>query len=452
MLQDLLHHHVAVGIERPQPAQVAHGVTEPVDVVDAHAAHLVAPQEVGDQPVAVVEDDVVLDAQPGKARDGEEAAVVELLAGGAPVGQPIALAAEERVEGVGVAGHRLELGVEGASDLEIALGEHVEGLLEGVLGALALDERLVLGGGRGRQRSEGTGDAGELLGLAALGGAGEELLDAGRRDRQLLAVVVDHDAAAPAAQHQLTRLDHASVVVAEHGHEHRRRGVRVSAAPGDVEVAGVGARGAVFEHLPPPAVGGAGEGHVVGDRVEHDAQPLLGERRGHPLEPLGAAEVVAEPAVVDDVVAMGAARGGLQHRRAVDVADPERRQVAGAGRHIVEGEAGVQLHPVRRRGPRPASTGDVRSDGAVLLGHQRWHLRPPRTRTRCGSAQPCARSAAAAVTPRPRLPRGARRRPRGAAPRPRRRRGAAAARRGPAGCGGPPPGRAGAPAGGGAAR
>ncbi len=69
--------------------------------------------------------------------------------------------------------------------------------------------------------------------------------------------------------------------------------------------------------------------------------------------PVLAAQLFVDGRGVDDVVAVGAALGRLQHRRQVDVAHAEVSQVARDGGGVGEIEAGVELQPVRRPPRRP---------------------------------------------------------------------------------------------------
>src|SRR6185369_4082662 len=74
-----------------------------------------------------------------------------------------------------------------------------------------------------------------------------------------------------------------------------------------------------------------------------------------PDERVLAAQLVAQPVVVADVVAVRAAGGGLEERRGVAVADAERLQVVQQRRRVVEGQPGPELQAVRRaRYPRHA--------------------------------------------------------------------------------------------------
>ena len=86
--------------------------------------------------------------------------------------------------------------------------------------------------------------------------------------------------------------------------------------------------------------------------VRHDVEQLPETGRGQPLAEPGvrgrATKLGVQQPVVDHIVAMRAARDGLQIGRAVQVTDTKRGQVAGDGGGVVEGEACVQLDPVGR--------------------------------------------------------------------------------------------------------
>jgi hypothetical protein len=59
---------------------------------------------------------------------------------------------------------------------------------------------------------------------------------------------------------------------------------------------------------------GGDQGHVVGHHVEHDAEAVRMRLLGQLLEPVAAAELGADAAVVHDVVPVQGAGGRLQHR------------------------------------------------------------------------------------------------------------------------------------------
>ena len=82
--------------------------------------------------------------------------------------------------------------------------------------------------------------------------------------------------------------------------------------------------------------------HVVGDHVQHDAQAGVGELAQSQL----AAEFGRHACRVDDVVAVGRARAGLQRRAEVDVTDAKITQVGHELANAREVEAPAELETV----------------------------------------------------------------------------------------------------------
>ena len=133
-----------------------------------------------------------------------------------------------------------------------------------------------------------------------------------------------------------------------------------------------------------PVAVGIVDRHVVGDDVEHDAQPGLVGRVGQRPELLLAAEVVGEPRRVDHVVAVLGARPRLHRRRQVQVRDPEVAQVGHQlPRRRRTRTRGVELEAVGR----PQLAG-VTSDP---LEHDDRAATSPRPRSAPGSARCPAR-------------------------------------------------------------
>ncbi len=110
VLEDLLDHDPSGAGRLPEPVEVAGGIAEPVDVVDAKPVDAPPAHQPGDHRVDLVEDPRLLDPDPGEAADGEEAAVVQPLGGVPPVGQQPVLPVAEVEQGRGVGAHRAELG------------------------------------------------------------------------------------------------------------------------------------------------------------------------------------------------------------------------------------------------------------------------------------------------------------------------------------------------------
>ena len=83
-------------------------------------------------------------------------------------------------------------------------------------------------------------------------------------------------------------------------------------------------------------------GHDVGD----EAEAVGPQGRDEARAPLGAAELTSDAGRVDHVVAVPAAGHRLEDRRAIDVRDPESRQIRDDAGGLVEVEVRLQMEPV----------------------------------------------------------------------------------------------------------
>ncbi len=195
------------------------------------------------------------------------------------------------------------------------------------------------------------------------GGGIEEGVQRPRGDRRGVVVVADHEAAPLPLETDLARFEHPAVVVAENREQHHVAQLGLGGIPVHVEVRGVDAGGPVFEDIPPPGVLPPGDRHVVRNDVEDLAQAGGPERRAHPGMALGAPELPVDVGGVDHVVAVRAARRGLQIGRSVQMGHTQVAQVPGDRRHLVETEAGAELHPIGRQqrspGPGAASVSSI---------------------------------------------------------------------------------------------
>jgi len=258
---------------------------------------------------------------------------------------------EERVEPVGsgvVGGDGV---VQRLRHLRPLLGEAGELPGEHLLVAMPAGDALAGGRRRRGEELEGVGDEGEVRRAAAAGRLGGQRVERARGDRHAVLVVMDLEAAATAHQHQLAGLQHSPVVVAEDRQQHRVVQPRLGGVPVDVEEAGVAAGGAILQHVPPPAVAPfaiAGDRHVVGDDVEHLAEPVLAERRAEAGVPRLPPQLVVDPAGIDHVVAVRAPPRRLEVRRAVEMRDPEVGEIAGDRRGLGEAELGAKLDAISR--------------------------------------------------------------------------------------------------------
>ena len=332
-------------------------------MVDPQRLQLAALQPAQHPPVGGLEDAGALHPQAGKRVDVEEAPVIDVVAGHPPVGQPPRLPRHQLVQRIvagGVAGAAIEVLhalPDPARQPAVVVGE--AGQLEFVPGGIALAAlaQWRIGAIARRQvgeRVDQRADHCVRIALAIVGGrrpgrSTEDLRRVPWVDREPVGVVVQAEIAGPGVelQLQLARIEHLAVVVAQHRQQHAAFHAGRGRMPFDVEGLGVQRRRAVFQHVQPPRVVGLQHAHVVGHHVQHLAHAVPAQRQAHAFVPVLAADFGIEFAVVDDVVAVRAARPRLEVGRAVQVADAERGQIWDGSGDVVEPATGVELHAVR---------------------------------------------------------------------------------------------------------
>ena len=129
-----------------------------------------------------------------------------------------------------------------------------------------------------------------------------------------------------------------------------------------------------LEDVQPELVGGP-DPHVVRDHVEHPAHAALEQPRDHSPVCRLVADLGVDPAVVEDVVAVRAARPGMEEGGEVAVGDPQVGQVIDDPDDVVEPEALVELEPVggpgaAERGSRPRADLGLEQRIGDLLGRR----------------------------------------------------------------------------------
>ncbi len=134
-------------------------------------------------------------------------------------------------------------------------------------------------------------------------------------------------------------------LVAEHRHQDRLVGGEVHVEP--VRKLGIGA---VAHDLPQGVVvpQRSRHGHVVGDDVDDQPEPMLFGCLRETAEPVDSTHLLGDAVVVDDVVAVRRAGGRLQDGGAEDVRDTQRSDVWHLGCGVIEGEGGIELETVGR--------------------------------------------------------------------------------------------------------
>jgi hypothetical protein len=171
--------------------------------------------------------------------------------------------------------------------------ERVDPPLHDLLLAHALAHLLGLGVPAGRQVLGGGDDALDLehVGVVRRMAApqiGHDRLqqrqDRARPDRIARRPVARVERAGVVHDRQLLTLEHAAVLLAEHGQEHLLVQLRFRRVPVDVEERRERRAAPVLQHVVPPVVVRAGDAHVVGDDVHDEASrspsvPISGFRR-----------------------------------------------------------------------------------------------------------------------------------------------------------------------------
>ena len=104
--------------------------------------------------------------------------------------------------------------------------------------------------------------------------------------------------------------------------------------------------GSPFQHVEPERIVGAADSHMVRHEIQHLLQPVLGESGIHPVERSLVPQLGVERVVIDDVVAVGAARPRLEIGGGIKMADAEPGQIGDQFGGAVEAEILVELQTV----------------------------------------------------------------------------------------------------------
>src|SRR6476660_8976557 len=118
----------------------------------------------------------------------------------------------------------------------------------------------------------------------------------------------------------------------------------------------------MLENVVPPRVCAEVESHVVGNNVENQPHSTLAQSVGEGLEVLFGSQILIQPAVIADVVAVRASFRGLQQRRGVAGRDPERVEIRNEVPGVLEAELRTELQ-------------SVRACGLLKRAHDGWSLK-----------------------------------------------------------------------------
>jgi len=145
---------------------------------------------------------------------------------------------------------------------------------------------------------------------------------------------------------EFTALEHAAILVAQHGKQHLVEKLGLEWKPIDIEETCVGRGRAVLKDVAPPRVGRGIGAHVVGHEVEHQPHAKLAQGSRQRREALVAAQFRIKLCVIADVVTVRAAGGGFEGRRHVEIGDSQPVQIGGYTCGLDEGHVGIELQPV----------------------------------------------------------------------------------------------------------
>ena len=329
--EDLFDHHVefaaAGGLahldQSLQPAEILMRVAQAVDVVEPQALQPPLRDQTADERVHGLERAGVLDAQPGERIDVEKTPVVDLAAGQPPMRQPIVLALEQMVQGERRSRRARLRPIGGEPACDHLLAARHRGQL-GLECRRLLARRIVRAAIARRQFDEPA--AGGRFVRAGLGhDLAQDFAVAARIDRQPMLVVPGGETAfgGVVAQLDLARFERLAVRASEDRHQDAAARVAGQNLPIDVERRRVRRPRPPFQHVEPPGIVGVVNPHVVGHEIEDEPDVRPRERRAQTLEGVFAAELGIERIVIDDVIAVAAARARLEKRRRIEVTDAE---------------------------------------------------------------------------------------------------------------------------------
>ena len=174
-----------------------------------------------------------------------------------------------------------------------------------------------------------------------------------RLHRKTMLVIIDAEAPIGfvIAQHQISVGQALAVGRPKEWRQHPSPERSVRRVPIDVEVVGVRAGAAPFQHVHPPGIVIVADAHVIGHDIQ-DKPHLLGpECPDHAAERLFPAQFRVDGGVVHDVIAVRGAGAGGQQRGCVEMADAQLGEIWHQRRRVIQRETLVKLQ-ARRSGER----------------------------------------------------------------------------------------------------
>ena len=278
---------------RLQARDVVDRIDQAVGMIDAQAGHLAFADQPQNQAVRGLEHRRIFHAHAGQLVHVEEAPVVDFVRRRPPVGQPVVLLVEQRVqpiEAARIAGAPFHTAIARSMCSRTSgrrLGQAHQPFARDFLFAMTLDHLVGIALGRRRQVLQRRDDAEEFaqvrifvaqLFAKAFDVVFEQHDVAPRIERQHAIEVVQDQRAIAEAKLQLAAFEHGAVLIAEDRQQHLVGQLRLDRRPVDVEEARVDRARPVLEHVAPPVIALRLDAHVVRHDVEHEPHPRLRER------------------------------------------------------------------------------------------------------------------------------------------------------------------------------
>src|ERR1700686_1760535 len=282
----------------------------------------------------------IFHAQAGEIVGIEEAPVVNVVRGNAPVGETKGLGLNKLVEFLktggsgGIAIDQRDGFADATGDFGRARSQLRQAALMNLFVAAALGNAIAGNFLPGRQMTKGCNQALKFEQIGILFAEGLSRLHSAvlkyariflRVDGETMFVIRNVKFTALLVKHQLqfTTLQHGSVMIAEYGDQHLSMELFFERLPVDVKEIGVRGRLSILQHIEPPGVIAAHNAHVIGNDVENQSHAAVMQGGHKMVEFFSRANLRIKRVVIDDIVSVHAAGTSLQAWRDVAVADAE---------------------------------------------------------------------------------------------------------------------------------
>ena len=145
---------------------------------------------------------------------------------------------------------------------------------------------------------------------------------------------------------QLAALQHGAVMIMQNRDEHFSMQLLFQRMPVDIEETGIDGSLPVFQHVQPPGVVATHDSHVIGHDIDNQPHVVFAESRHKAIKFFRSSDLGIQGVVIDDVVAVHAARPRLEEWRDVAMADAESGEVGNDCRCLHESKIAIELQAI----------------------------------------------------------------------------------------------------------